>query len=101
MMPRDAHDHRGDEHQGRDECGSAWLGREQDGPQHDGDRERQQHLQDLALVLDRHEGEEDAGHDEAGGIQRPGDQGQALPHEARAAGAVEAALEEGHGAVYR
>ena len=79
MMARDAHDDGRSEDQGREQHGSPRPGGHQDGADHDGDRQGQQHLQDLPLVLDRHEGEEAAGHDEADGIERA-----QAPHESLA-----------------
>ena len=70
VMARDAHDNGRGEDQGREHQGSPRSGGHQDGADHDGDRQGQQHLQDLPFVLDRHEGEETAGQGEADGIER-------------------------------
>ena len=62
VMARDA-----DNHGGRNASAeSTWFDaarRHQDRADHDGDREGQQRLQDLALIVHRHEGQESAGHD--------------------------------------
>ena len=94
VMARDAHDDGRREDQGREQQGSPRPGGHQDGADHDGDRQGQQHLEDLPFVLDRHEGEETAGQDEADGVERaqapqrePGPAGQQPEHGHGQAGA--------------
>ena len=70
MVARDAHDHGGQEGQRCEQQRPPRPGGYQDGPDHDGDREGEQHLEDLSPVVQGHEGQEGAGHDDADGIER-------------------------------
>jgi hypothetical protein len=82
VMARDADHYGWQERQRREHHGAAGTRGDEDRPDHDGDGEGQQHLEDLTLVIPRHDGEETAGDNDAHRIDRP----QAPPGEPGAAG---------------
>jgi hypothetical protein len=70
-MASDADDHGRQERHGREHQGSAWPGRHQDRPEHDGHGESQEHLEDLTFTVHGYDGQEAAGDDEAEGVEGP------------------------------